>query len=66
MNEREQRIEKFWESRSDDEQARIEKESWAGAPRFQRSLAEKGGTLNAAVRKAVRDAFILRLLQASH
>lgn len=54
---------RFWQSLSDDERARLEAEALEQASPFQRSLIEKGGGFARATKKAVFDAYALKALK---
>jgi len=61
---REQRIMDFLQSLGDDERMQLEKDALVQAPKLQRSLIQRGGSLGAAARKAVIDAYVLARLLA--
>ena len=59
---REQAIQQFWQSLSAAERERMEQEALSQATSAQRKMLDQGGTLAAATRKALLDAYALKLM----
>ena len=65
VHARDQAIEQFWQSLSDEERLRFEQEALNEAKGLPREILARGGALAQTARKTILDAYAVKMMQAS-